>query len=62
MLFLFSLLVTPQLKKFKEDNLHVGFGSGSLMLEQAIERTTASIKWVKENKAPVLDWFTKEHS
>ncbi|KAM9366568.1 aminopeptidase N-like [Symphorus nematophorus] len=49
-----------ELKKFKEDNLHVGFGSGTLALEQAIEKTTANIKWVTENKALVLKWLTEE--
>lgn len=49
-----------ELKKFKEDNLHVGFGSGTIALEQAIEKTTANIKWVKENKAHVMKWFTEE--
>uniref|UniRef100_A0A667XA33 Aminopeptidase n=1 Tax=Myripristis murdjan TaxID=586833 RepID=A0A667XA33_9TELE len=49
-----------QLKKFKEDNVHVGFGSATLPLEQAIEKTTANIKWVTENKAHVLKWFTEE--
>lgn len=49
-----------ELKRFKEDNLHIGFGSGTLALEQAIEKTTANIKWVMENKAKVLQWFTEE--
>ncbi|KAE8297384.1 Aminopeptidase N [Larimichthys crocea] len=48
-----------ELKKFKEDNLHVGFGSATLALEQAIEKTKANIKWVTENKAHVLKWFTE---
>ncbi|XP_070823562.1 aminopeptidase N-like [Chaetodon trifascialis] len=48
-----------ELRKFKEDNLHVGFGSATLALEQAIERTIANIKWVKENKDHVLKWFTE---
>ncbi|XP_067104821.1 aminopeptidase N-like isoform X2 [Osmerus mordax] len=51
-----------QLKQFKEDNAHVGFGSGTLALEQAIEKTTANIKWVAENKEHVLKWFTDESS
>lgn len=48
-----------ELKKFKEDNHHVGFGSATMALEQAIEKTTANIKWVAENKAAVLQWFTE---
>nr|XP_029524189.1 aminopeptidase N isoform X2 [Oncorhynchus nerka] len=49
-----------QLQKFKEDNSKIGFGSGTLALEQAIERTTANIKWVDENKKKVWDWFLSE--
>ncbi|KAF3686902.1 Aminopeptidase N [Channa argus] len=49
-----------ELKKFKEDNLDVGFGSATLALEQAIEKTTANIKWLTENKADVLKWFNEE--
>ncbi|XP_034534537.1 aminopeptidase N-like [Notolabrus celidotus] len=49
-----------ELKKFKEDNLHVGFGSATLAVEQAIEKTAVNIKWVKENKAHVLKWLTEE--
>uniref|UniRef100_A0AAX7T6M8 Aminopeptidase n=1 Tax=Astatotilapia calliptera TaxID=8154 RepID=A0AAX7T6M8_ASTCA len=49
-----------QLKQFKADNSDVGFGSGTLALDQSIERTIANIKWVEENKENVLDWFTTE--
>ncbi|KAK6318401.1 hypothetical protein J4Q44_G00116920 [Coregonus suidteri] len=49
-----------QLQKFKEDNSEIGFGSGTLALEQATERTTANIKWVDENKKEVWDWFLSE--
>lgn len=48
------------LQQFKEDNLHVGFGSATLALEQAIEKTIANIKWVTENKEHVLRWFAEE--
>lgn len=54
------LSVTLQLQQFKEDNLHVGFGSATLALEQAIEKTIANIKWVTENKEHVLRWFAEE--
>ncbi|XP_042526365.1 aminopeptidase N [Dipodomys spectabilis] len=47
-----------QLEKFKMDNMDTGFGSGTRALEQALEKTKANIKWVKENKDPVLSWFT----
>ncbi|XP_012867324.1 PREDICTED: aminopeptidase N [Dipodomys ordii] len=46
-----------QLEKFKMDNMDTGFGSGTRALEQALEKTKANIKWVKENKDPVLSWF-----
>lgn len=55
-----SLPVTFQLQQFKEDNLHVGFGSGTLALEQAIEKTMANIKWMAENKEQVLRWLAEE--
>ncbi|XP_061525821.1 aminopeptidase N-like isoform X1 [Phycodurus eques] len=47
-----------ELRRFKEDNLAVGFGSATLALEQAMERTSAQIKWVTENKGRLLDWFS----
>ncbi|XP_013878434.1 aminopeptidase N [Austrofundulus limnaeus] len=46
-----------QLKQFKEDNAAVGFGSGTLALDQSIERTQANIEWIKENQDQVLKWF-----
>uniref|UniRef100_A0A4W6F536 Aminopeptidase n=1 Tax=Lates calcarifer TaxID=8187 RepID=A0A4W6F536_LATCA len=49
-----------QLKQFKEDNAEVGFGSGTLAVDQSIERTTANIKWIAENKQNVLNWFRDE--
>ncbi|KAJ8797849.1 hypothetical protein J1605_017051 [Eschrichtius robustus] len=39
-----------QLEQFKKNNMDVGFGSGTRALEQALEKTKANIKWVKENK------------
>ncbi|KAM9460800.1 aminopeptidase N-like [Clarias gariepinus] len=49
-----------QLKQFQKDNAEVGFGSASHALQQAIERTTAKIKWLAENKDRVLKWFITE--
>lgn len=49
-----------ELKKFKEDHQDIGFGSATLAMEQAIEKTTANIKWVSENKGPMLQWFSEE--
>ncbi|XP_041508649.1 aminopeptidase N [Microtus oregoni] len=47
-----------QLEQFKADNQDTGFGSGTRALEQALEKTKANIKWVKENKDTVFQWFT----
>ncbi|XP_061732049.1 aminopeptidase N-like isoform X2 [Nerophis ophidion] len=49
-----------ELQRFREDNLHVGFGSAKLALQQTIERISANIKWVTENKARVLAWFSEQ--
>ncbi|XP_036963792.1 aminopeptidase N-like [Acanthopagrus latus] len=46
-----------QLRQFKEDNAEVGFGSGTLAVDQSIERTIANMKWIAENKDTVLAWF-----
>ncbi|KAK2867019.1 hypothetical protein Q8A67_025136 [Cirrhinus molitorella] len=39
-----------QLIQFRDDYAHIGFGSGTLALEQSIERTQANIKWVEKNQ------------
>ncbi|XP_061532489.1 alanyl (membrane) aminopeptidase b, tandem duplicate 1 [Phycodurus eques] len=49
-----------QLKRFKEDHSGVGFGSGTLAVDQSIERTIANMKWIAENKNSVLEWFKEE--
>ncbi|XP_061140166.1 aminopeptidase N-like isoform X1 [Syngnathus typhle] len=46
-----------QLKQFKADNAEVGFGSGTLAVDQSIERTIANKKWIADNKESVLEWF-----
>ncbi|XP_054892990.1 aminopeptidase N-like [Poeciliopsis prolifica] len=46
-----------QLKEFKKDNAEVGFGSGTLAVDQSIERTQANMDWIKENKENVINWF-----
>ncbi|XP_016007055.1 aminopeptidase N [Rousettus aegyptiacus] len=48
-----------QLEQFRDNNKDVGFGSATRALEQALEKTKANIKWVKENKEVVLEWFTE---
>ncbi|XP_066491470.1 aminopeptidase N [Tiliqua scincoides] len=49
-----------QLEQFQADNAHVGFGSGTRALQQALEKTKTNMKWVAENKVPVLQWFERE--
>uniref|UniRef100_A0A667XA10 Aminopeptidase n=1 Tax=Myripristis murdjan TaxID=586833 RepID=A0A667XA10_9TELE len=49
-----------QLQQFKEDHVEGGFGSATMALEQALERTKANINWVSLNKEQVLAWFTNE--
>ncbi|XP_054433561.1 aminopeptidase N [Pteronotus mesoamericanus] len=48
-----------ELERFKENNSGTGFGSATRALEQALEKTKANIKWVKENKEAVYNWFTE---
>uniref|UniRef100_A0A671V2U9 Aminopeptidase n=1 Tax=Sparus aurata TaxID=8175 RepID=A0A671V2U9_SPAAU len=50
-----------QLRQFKEDNAEVGFGSGTLAVDQSIERTIANMKWIAENKDTVLKWFNDQN-
>lgn len=47
-----------QLKDFMKEHEDLGFGSASLAVEQALERTEANIKWLQQNQQEVLDWFT----
>uniref|UniRef100_A0A3Q2YDC8 Aminopeptidase n=1 Tax=Hippocampus comes TaxID=109280 RepID=A0A3Q2YDC8_HIPCM len=49
-----------QLKQFKANNAEVGFGSGTLAVDQSIERTIANMKWIADNKKSVLSWFKAE--
>ncbi|XP_069580456.1 aminopeptidase N-like [Brachyistius frenatus] len=46
-----------ELKQFKADNSEVGFGSGTLAVDQSIERTIGNMKWITENKEKVQKWF-----
>lgn len=50
-------LQLQQLEQFKRNNMDTGFGSATRALEQALEKTKANIKWVKENKELVHKWF-----
>jgi len=56
----FNFIFGSKLEQFKKDNAAVGFGSGTLAMEQAIESTKANIKWISENKEEVLKWFQDE--
>ncbi|XP_062327758.1 aminopeptidase Ey-like [Osmerus eperlanus] len=49
-----------QLQQFKDENIEGGFGSATLALDQALERTRTNKEWVTENKEQVLKWFTDE--
>ncbi|XP_051740471.1 alanyl (membrane) aminopeptidase b, tandem duplicate 1 [Ctenopharyngodon idella] len=49
-----------QLIQFRDDNADIGFGSGTLAIQQSIERTNANIKWVDENKKAILEWFESQ--
>ncbi|KAG7473239.1 hypothetical protein MATL_G00093590 [Megalops atlanticus] len=49
-----------KLKQFQAEHAEDTLSSGTRALQQAIERTQANIKWVKENKQTVLEWFRRE--
>ncbi|XP_062856328.1 alanyl (membrane) aminopeptidase b, tandem duplicate 1 [Trichomycterus rosablanca] len=46
-----------QLEQFRDDNMDVGFGSGSMAIDQSIERTKANMKWLHQNKEEVQTWL-----
>lgn len=54
--------VSTQLKQFKADNADVGFGSGTLAVDQSIEKTEANMKWITANEQNVLQWFNEQAS
>lgn len=47
-----------QLRDFVKEHEALGFGSASLAVEQALEKTEANIKWLQQNQQDVLEWFT----
>ncbi|XP_054883503.1 aminopeptidase Ey-like isoform X2 [Poeciliopsis prolifica] len=49
-----------QLLDFEEEHKDAGFGSATLAVDQALERTEANIKWVQRNKQEVLQWFSSQ--
>lgn len=53
-------IVSIQLKQLQREQDEDDQALAARALEQVIERTEANIKWVKENKQIVKDWFTGE--
>ncbi|KAM9808144.1 uncharacterized protein ACB057_005988 [Neosynchiropus ocellatus] len=49
-----------QLHQFKEDHAEEGFGSGTLAVEQSIERTVGNMRWIQENQMEVQAWFEEQ--
>ncbi|XP_076590003.1 aminopeptidase N-like [Chaetodon auriga] len=49
-----------ELEQFVEQHSAAGFGSATLAVEQALERTRANINWLQQNKQEILDWFNSE--
>ncbi|KAF1387135.1 hypothetical protein PFLUV_G00102120 [Perca fluviatilis] len=49
-----------QLVEFEEKHRAAGFGSATLAVEQALERTRANINWLQKNKQEILDWFNSQ--
>uniref|UniRef100_A0A8C7JZR3 Aminopeptidase n=1 Tax=Oncorhynchus kisutch TaxID=8019 RepID=A0A8C7JZR3_ONCKI len=53
-----SIMHLSDLQLFIDENAEQGFGSATLAVDQALERTKANMKWVAENKADIYKWFT----
>ncbi|XP_049578753.1 aminopeptidase N-like [Syngnathus scovelli] len=49
-----------QLEDFVTEHHATGFGSATMAVEQAVERTRANIKWLEQNKQEILHWFTSQ--
>lgn len=49
-----------QLEEFVAEHRAAGFGSATLAVEQALERTRANINWLQHNKQEILDWFNSQ--
>ncbi|KAM9352585.1 aminopeptidase N-like [Symphorus nematophorus] len=49
-----------QLEEFVKKHEAAGFGSATLAVDQALERTRANIKWLEQNKQEVLDWLMSQ--
>ncbi|XP_034542646.1 aminopeptidase N-like [Notolabrus celidotus] len=46
-----------QLEQFVNKHSAAGFGSATLAVEQALERTRSNIKWLEHNKDEILSWL-----
>ncbi|XP_029010286.1 aminopeptidase Ey [Betta splendens] len=51
-----------QLVEFERQHSALGFGSATLAVQQALERTRANIDWLQCNKQEVLDWFLSQNT
>ncbi|KAL4005285.1 hypothetical protein ACER0C_004998 [Sarotherodon galilaeus] len=49
-----------ELKEFVEAHSATGFGSATLAIDQALERTRMNIKWLQTNKQEILNWFNSQ--
>ncbi|KAL7401763.1 hypothetical protein ABVT39_004363 [Epinephelus coioides] len=49
-----------QLEEFVEKHGAAEFGSATLAVKQALERTRANIKWLQQNKQGIWDWFNSQ--
>lgn len=49
-----------QLEEFERKHSAMGFGSATLAVQQAVERTQTNIDWLQHNKQEVLDWFLSQ--
>lgn len=44
-----------------EEHRAAGFGSATLAVEQALERTRANIKWLQRNKQEIFEWLSSQN-
>ncbi|KAM3609680.1 uncharacterized protein V6R79_018407 [Siganus canaliculatus] len=51
-----------QLEQFVENHKDRGFGSATLAVEQALEKTRANIKWLQLNKQEIFNWFSSQNA
>ncbi|XP_068595934.1 aminopeptidase Ey-like [Brachionichthys hirsutus] len=49
-----------QLEAFVEEHKAAGFGSATIAVEQAMERTRANIRWRLQNQQEIFNWFLSQ--